>query len=120
MSLVILMIESEQPEGISSRKLVVETAKHNVITAYNPVSGMNLLRRFPAVDAVLIHAAVLDHLPLISQVREISPKIPIIVATPRPADHYEDADYTVPSHEPQQLLDLLARVFHVSKSTSDS
>lgn len=46
-SLVVLMIEAEQPEGISSRKLVVETAKHNVITAYNPETGLKLLRRFP-------------------------------------------------------------------------
>lgn len=119
-SLVILMIESEQPEGISSRKLVVETAKHNVITAYQPDTGLALLRRFPAVDAVLIHATVLDHLPLIGQVREVSPGVPIIIATPRPADLYEGADYTVPSHEPQALLDLLARVFRVSKSTSDT
>ena len=114
------MIESEQPEGISSRKLVVETAKHNVITAYNPETGMALLRRFPAVDAVLIHATVLDHLPLIPQIRQISPGIPIIVATPRPADHYEGATHTVPSHEPQLLLDLLAQVFGISKSSEST
>ncbi len=119
-SFVILMIESEQPEGISSRKLVVETAKHNVITAYNPETGLALLRRFPAVDAVLIHASVLDHLPLIPQVREISPSVPIIVATPRPSDHFEGADYTVPSHEPQRLLDLLSSAFGVSKTSQDT
>lgn len=119
-SLVILMIEAEQPEGISSRKLVVETAKHNVITAYEPQTGLALLRRFPAVDAVLIHATVLDHLPLIAQVREISPGVPVIVATPRSADHYEGADHTVPSHEPQRLLDLLAEVFGISKSTNET
>jgi len=33
-SLVVLMMEEEQPEGLSARKLVVETAKHNVLTAY--------------------------------------------------------------------------------------
>ncbi len=119
-SLVILMMEAEQPEGISSRKLVVETAKHNVITAYDPEKGLALLRRFPAVDAVLIHATVLDHLPLIQQVREITPDMVIIIATPRPSDHFDGADYTVPSHEPQQLLDLLARVFHVSMSSRDT
>jgi hypothetical protein len=27
------MIEIEQPEGLSARKLVLETSKHNVITA---------------------------------------------------------------------------------------
>lgn len=28
------MIEPEMPESVSARKLVLETAKHNVITAY--------------------------------------------------------------------------------------
>ena len=119
-SLVVLMIEAEQPEGISSRKLVVETAKHNVITAYRPDAGLALFRRFPAVDAVLIHATVLDHLPLIDQVREIRADVPIIIATPYPAHTYSGADYTVPSHEPQRLLDLLAKVFGVSTSSQDT
>ena len=55
-SLVILMIEEEQPEGLSARKLVVETVKHNVLTAYNAEDGIDLLKRFPNVDAVLVHA----------------------------------------------------------------
>lgn len=59
-SLVILMIEEEQPEGLSARKLVVETVKHNVLTAYNAQDGIDLLRRFPAVDAVLVHAAQIE------------------------------------------------------------
>ncbi len=119
-SLVILMIESEQPEGISSRKLVVETAKHNVLTAYNPTTGLALLRRFPAVDVVLVHATVLDHLPLIEEVRTIAPRTPVIVATPNPTEIYAGADFTVPSHEPQRLLDLLAREFGISKSSQDT
>ena len=115
-SIVILMIESEQPEGISSRKLVVETAKHNVITAYKPDSGLALLRRFPNVDAVLIHATVLDF-SLITQLREITAKPRIIIASPRPSDHFEGADFVISSHEPQQLLDLIAREFHISKGS---
>jgi hypothetical protein len=35
MRLVVLMIEVEQPEGVSTRKLVLETARPNVITAYS-------------------------------------------------------------------------------------
>ena len=120
MSLVILMIESEQPEGISSRKLVVETAKHNVLTAYDPAKGLALLRRFPAVDVVLVHATVLENRPLIPLIKEIAPDMPVIVAAPRSTDHYEGASYTVPSHEPQQLLDLLAQVFGISKSSRDT
>ena len=52
-ALVVLMIEEEQPEGLSARKLVVETAKHNVLTAYNAKEGIDLLRCFPNIDVVL-------------------------------------------------------------------
>jgi hypothetical protein len=37
--LVVLMIEVEQPEGVSTRKLVLETARHNLITAYTQKTG---------------------------------------------------------------------------------
>jgi hypothetical protein len=40
--LVVLMIEVEQPEGLSTQKLVLETARHNVITAYTAAVGMKL------------------------------------------------------------------------------
>ena len=119
-SLVVLMIEHEQPEGLSARKLVVETIKHNVLTAYTPDSGLDLLRRFPAVDIILIHAAVLDHLSLIPQVREIAPGIPIVVASPNPSHVYEGADFVISSHAPQALVDLLASEFHVSKTSDDN
>ena len=117
-SLVVLMIEHEQPEGLSARKLVVETAKHNVITAYNPDTGLALLRRFPKVDLVLIHATVLDHLPLIPQVREIS-DVPIVIATPHENAQYEGANFIISSHEPQSLLNLLATAFGADTTSDD-
>jgi len=58
--LVILMIEVEQPEGVSTRKLVLETARHNVITAYSTDTGLRLLRRFPNVDVVVVHTELDD------------------------------------------------------------
>ncbi len=57
-SIVMLMIEEEQPEGLSARKLVVETAKHNVLTAYKAEDGIEPLRRFPNIDVVLVHASL--------------------------------------------------------------
>ena len=53
--LVVLMVEVEQPEGISSRKLILETARHNVLTAYSGDGAVNLLQRFPNVDLAIIH-----------------------------------------------------------------
>jgi hypothetical protein len=107
-SLVVLMIEAEQPEGISTRKLVVETAKHNVITAYSLADGMDLLRRFPNVDAIFVHAALLEENPdLLSVIREMDPGIPVILAAPFGNMRSPHADFVIDSHHPEDLLRLL-------------
>lgn len=43
-----LVIECEYPGNISARKLVIETAKMNVISCYSCAEGIATLRRFPA------------------------------------------------------------------------
>jgi hypothetical protein len=102
------MIEEEQPEGLSSRKLVVETVKHNVLTAYNAKDGIALLTRFPNVDAVLVHAGQLHKAPgLLSEVRKICPRKPIVLASPFAEESSPEADFVVDSHKPQALLKLL-------------
>ncbi len=115
-ALVILMIEQEQPEGLSARKLVVETARHNVLTAYNAEVGMELLRRFPKVDVVLVHALIRGREDLIADIRRVVPEMPIIVASPRGDDSFERVNHVVPSHEPGALLQLLANVFGATTS----
>jgi|tagenome__1003787_1003787.scaffolds.fasta_scaffold20508435_2 hypothetical protein len=107
-SLVILMIEAEQPEGLSARKLVVETAKHNVLTAYCKEDGLDLLRRFPNVDAILVHSALLADTPhILSEIREGAPDVPIILAAPFGNLRSPLVNFVVDSHIPQELLRLL-------------
>lgn len=115
-ALVLLMIETEQPEGISARKLVVETAKHNVITAYNAGAGMDLLRRFPKVDAVLVHGLLPGCRDLVAEIVRFYPDLPVIVASPAEGDYYPGASFVVPSHQPAKLLEVLANGFGVSIS----
>ena len=107
-SLVLLMIEAEQPEGLSARKLVVETAKHNVITAYSTESGMDLLRRFPKVDAIFVHGNCVANDPdILSVIREHEPDIPIILGTPFAQMRSPLAHYVIDSHNPHEILRLL-------------
>jgi hypothetical protein len=106
--LVILMIESEQPEGLSARKLVAETAKHNVLTAYTAEDGIGLLQRFPNVDVVLVHGPLLEQNPdLLASVRELAPDIPVVLAAPFGNMSSPHANYVVDSHHPEDLLFLL-------------
>ena len=107
-SLVILMIEEEQPEGLSARKLVVETVKHNVLTAYNAKDGVDLLKRFPNVDAILVHSRQLVKRPsLLTEVRTLCPGKPIILASPFAEESRPEATFVVDSHKPAALLKLL-------------
>ena len=106
-SYVVLMMEEEQPEGLSARKLVVETAKHNVLTAYNAKDGMDLLRRFPNVDIILVHARLLEQHPgLLGEVKSAAHGKPIILASPFASEHRPEANYVVDSHHPHQLVQL--------------
>jgi CheY-like chemotaxis protein len=112
------MIEIEQPEGLSARKLVLETSKHNVITAYNGAMGIQLFKRFSNVDAVVVHIDVQD-IPfqeVVRQVRDIRPTIPIIALSPVGALALPGVDYVIPSHEPQAILKVLADHFNASTS----
>lgn len=116
------MIEVEQPEGISTRKLVLETARHNVITAYRAAAGIELLRRFPNVDVVVVHTEMENATfsDTIREIKKIRNKIPVIGIGPRgERDDRDGADYMLSSHDPQALLRLLAEHFEASTSDSD-
>lgn len=118
MRVIVLMIEVEQPEGLSARKLVLETSKHNVITAYSGASGIQLFKRFPNVDAVVVHVDLSDlsFENVVGQIREIRQNIPIIALSPIPDLALEGVDYVIPSHEPQAILKVLADNFNASTS----
>jgi hypothetical protein len=108
-SLVLLMIEPEQPEALSARKLVVETEKHNVLTAYDRSVGMDLLRRFPNVDAVFVHIhCIHEHPGLLKEIKTLVPGTPLIVASPSATEIPAEADYVVDSHLPHAMLQILA------------
>ena len=111
-SLVVLMLESEQPEGLSARKLIIETAKHNVLTAYNVETGLNLLARFPNVDVVFVHEELLrQKRDLLAQVRAHCNDIPVILGSPFGNVSHPEVDYVVDSYRPHDLLQLLEREF---------
>ncbi len=107
-----LVIDREHAGSISTRKLVIETAKLNVITAYSGREAIAMLERFPGVDGVVLDASVRD-VPcgeLLSRFKQISADIPIVlIGTPGRHD-CERADHHLESFEPAKLLQLLNRL----------
>lgn len=104
-----LVIDREHASSISTRKLVIETAKMNVLTAYTPREAIETLRKFPGM-----HGAVLDvvqsEMPcaeLAAALKEIQPGIPVIAICGPTRELCEGADHHLPSFEPGPLLELL-------------
>jgi CheY-like chemotaxis protein len=104
-----LIIESERTDGLSTRKLLLESAKHNVVTAYSGKEGVEMYKRFPNVDAVCIEAELPDlkSSAVAEGIRKLNPKIRIVGLSPRLAARCEWADKTIDSHDPNALLEVL-------------
>lgn len=104
-----LVIDQEHSGSISTRKLVIETAKFNVITAYSGEEALQTLTRFPAVDAIVLDAGVKD-VPcnvLVKEIRESHPRLPIILVGTLGHVFCDGADHYLEAFDPSKLLKLL-------------
>ena len=107
-----LVVDRETSSGISTRKLIIETAKFNVITAYSSKEAIETLRKFPAIDGIVTDAGMEDMScdDLVKALKNLQPKIPIIVVcTPRNSA-CEHADHILESFDPRLLLALLEKL----------
>jgi CheY-like chemotaxis protein len=102
-------VDKQYPGSISARKLVIETAMLNVITAYSAEEGIEMLGRFPAVDGVVIDTEVrgLTCQQLVERLRAVRPGIPIITVSPSGHDPCGGEEFHVSSYDPQDLLEQL-------------
>jgi CheY-like chemotaxis protein len=104
-----LIIEAEPSDGLSTRKLLLESAKHNVITAYSGKEGVETFKRFPNIDAICIDAELEDlkGSEVAKKVKSTNPKIRIVGLSPRLGARCDWADETIDSHDPAALLKFL-------------
>jgi CheY-like chemotaxis protein len=107
-----LVVDQEHSGSISTRKLVIETAKLNVITAYSGVEAIQTLRKFPAIDGVVLDPGVTD-LPcgeVVTLLKEIQPRVPIVAVGTLGHDFCPGADYYLETFDPSKLLQLLQKL----------
>lgn len=107
------MAEVEPLEGISVRKLVLETAKFNVITSHSVEETLILVQKYPNIEALVLHSSLpnLNCQDVVARVKKQYPRLAIIVLTPSPTFHCDGADHHVSSYEPEELLRLLRSMF---------
>ncbi len=104
----ILVAESEPNDALSVRKLVLESAKFNVLTAHSTRECLDTFQLFPKITlAILVKDGTIDLDLVASEIKKVATHIPIIALTPRVAEKCDAADYTLSSHDPEELVGLV-------------
>src|ERR1043166_7388249 len=107
-----LVAEVEPGTAISARKLVLETAKFNVVTAHSKNEALEFFNMAPALYSALI---ITSDLPgasqVIAQIKKAIPDLVAISLSPNRATSLRSADHHCSSHDPQALVDLCRRLF---------
>lgn len=108
-----LIAEPEPNDGLSVRKLIIETAKFNVITAHSPLEALEIFADFPKVNAVIVHAQMVNvpNGSVTETIRKAKPDTFIIVLRPSETFFDPKADYHVSSYEPETLVEFLRAKF---------
>jgi CheY-like chemotaxis protein len=104
-----LVIDREFPGSISTRKLVIETAKFNVLTAYSGKEALEIFKKFPAVSGIVLDGGMDDVScsDVALEAKQLQPKIPIIVIAAPGFSGCPEADYQLESFDPAKLLETL-------------
>jgi DNA-binding NtrC family response regulator len=104
-----LVIDREYSGSISTRKLVIETAKFNVITAYSATEAIDTLKAFPRIHGVVLDAGIRDMScnDLVAAIKIEQPQLPVVVISSPGTYECPQADHLLESFEPGRLLTLL-------------
>lgn len=108
----ILIVDNEYPGNIPTRKLVLESAKLNVLTAFTPDEAVQALKRFPNVDGIVLDTQLRcrDCAEVIEDLRGLQPDVPIITVSPSGHAPCGNENIHVSSYEPLQLIEALQKI----------
>jgi CheY-like chemotaxis protein len=104
-----LVIDREYSGSISTRKLVIETAKFNVMTAYSALEAIDTIQAFPRLHGIVLDAGIRDMTcrDLVAKLKELNPALPVVVISAPGTHDCPQADHLLESFEPAKLLALL-------------
>ncbi len=97
---------------MSVRKLVLETAKFNVLTAHSTREALDLFQLFPNISAAIVVGSNTVNCELVARhIKTATDKVPVVFLAQMAGSVCRDADHRLPSHEPELLLELVRRLF---------
>jgi len=108
-----IVAEPEPEQALSSRKLLLEAFKFNVITAHSETEMFELLDLFPNADALILHVDTPGQRApdMFKEIKRKTPKMEVVALAPQAEYSGRIADHLVDSHKPEELLHLLQRLF---------
>jgi len=117
---IFLVVDPPDPEALSTRKLVLESAKFNVLTAFSLAEAKEILDLVP-LQAAIFHERAFDEgrvQEIVNGLRGQLPRTPIIVLSPRPGE-IDGADHVLSSHDPIELVRLLRKMFKLPEDPTE-
>jgi hypothetical protein len=103
----ILVAESEPSHALSVRKLVLETAKYNVLTAHSTREALDIFHLFPNINVAVL---VIEGRLIVNRSpdpKETTSKILTVALSPRIGGRCNNIDHMLSSHEPEELVSLM-------------
>jgi DNA-binding response OmpR family regulator len=103
----ILVAEQEPSQALSVRKLMLETAKFNVLTAHSTREALDIFNLFPNISlAVLAFGNGVDYDKVAKAIKSARDEVPVIFLHPQVTASCKYADHNLSSYEPEKLLEL--------------
>ena len=108
----LLVAEPEPSQALSVRKLVLETAKFNVLTAHSTREALDLFHMFPNISAaVLVGETAIDCDAIAQHIKQtVKEKIPIVYLSSRIGGMCKHAEHNLETGEPEKLLDTVRSI----------
>ncbi len=105
----VLVAEPEPREALSVRKLVLETAKFNVLTAHSTPEALDIFHMFPNISAaVLVGDSIIDCNAVAEQITgTVDHKVPVLFLSSPVGGMCRSADYNLDAGEPEKLLNTI-------------
>lgn len=114
-----LVVDHEFAGSISTRKLVLETGKFNVLSAYSYEEARFTMQRFPNLDACIVNAAGDGKAEeLLAYIRGTYPGVRLVMTGYSPAADLS-VDLYIENYSPGTLLEGLRILFPVAAATVD-
>jgi CheY-like chemotaxis protein len=107
----LLVAEKEPENGLSTRKLLLETAKFNVITAHSAQESLEALQLLaPGLAGLVVtsHLGPENDCEIVAKAfKEAKPKAPVFFLSPTGMHACKWADHHLSTYEPDKLLVLV-------------